>query len=388
MLVLLCVAISHSVGAISAISADSRSFSNWESEEASVTVQINPNAFEDPTTTTFETEVAEAYASFAEIFNSMNNEGSAVLSFHQVDQATGVPDAPDSSYAPLGGNSMIVNNNYLDRHTILDDQGNAVELYPAEENVLHLLLPERLHHRKAEIKTLWSESTLTSWDPISGETPNSSFDVVVHAIDDSQEVFNYGDTWKMENWTQSSPVIAVVSPETNFISDYVLLGVAANDGNVIFTDAQEFQDQADSAGLTSRFSGVSTAASHAAERLRDRSSALIIEIGNAVAGFLALLLTTAVLTSIYVNNTRRQSFLKRIHGWVAARIHWPFVATMTIASSIFIAVTGSILATTEHVSGTIVTFVGIAMTLLVLIVTSIAVAVFDSRARSELIKRQ
>lgn len=388
MLVLVYAAVVQATGGAAAVWADSRTFENWEPEERSVTVQINPHAFEDPTSGTFEPDVAEAYRSFGEIFTLLDGEGSAVLSIHRSNQDTDVPKAHLDSYAPLGGNSLIVNNNYLERHPLLDVAGAPLKSLPATPGTVHLLIPERLAPQSEALTALWAESTLMAWDPIFADEPDAAFAVVPHTIKDDQQAFNYGDTWDMERWVQTGPVIAVVSPQTKYVSDYVLLGVAANNGNVIFTDADRFRELAGQTGLTQRFSGVNSPATHAAQQLRERNTHLLIAAGNALVGTLTLLIAVILLTAIYTDMVRFQSFLKRIHGWTALRIHWPFVAAVTVASATLIAATMVLLRPAGFATDTIMATVAVIMSISVAGSVVAATASLDRRARASLIKRR
>lgn len=388
MLVLVYASVVQASGGAAAVATDSRTFENWEPDERSVTVQINPHAFEDPSSGTFEPDVAAAYRSFGEIFTRLDGEGSAVLSAHRSNQDTGVPNAPLESYGPSGGNALVVNNNYLERHPLLDSAGAQLKGLPSKPGTVHLLIPEHLAPQSEALTASWAKSTLMAWDPIFANEPDAAFAVVPHIIKDGQQVFNYGNTWDMKRWVQTGPVVAVVSPQTRYISDYILLGVAANNGNVVFTDADRFRALSGQAGLMQRFSGVNSPATHAAQQLRERNTQLFIAVGNAFIGAMTLLVAVILLAAIYADAVRFRSFLKRTHGWRATRIHWPFVGAVTVASATVIAASMVLLRPVGFATDTVMATVAMIMSLTVAGSIVAATASLDRRARADLIKRR
>ncbi|MFC5932021.1 hypothetical protein D6T64_01120 [Cryobacterium melibiosiphilum] len=388
MIVLVYASLAQATGGIATITADSRTFDSWASEENSLTVQINPNAFEDPASKSFEPDVAAAYRSFGNIFTALESEGSAVLSFHQGDKHTDTTGAPLSSYDPLGGNSLVVNNNYLDRHEILNEDGTSVKDLPPAARTVHLLIPESMSSYTDQLTQRWAASTVAEYDPIDGTEPEEPLQIISHIVKSGQAVFNYGDTWRMEHWTQQDPVIAVVSSQTDYFSDYILLGVAANDGNVIFADGEKFQALADEAGLTSRFSSISSPATHAAQELRDRNTELRVALGNALLGSLTLIVTVLLLAAIYANATRYSSFLKRTQGWRGLRIHWIFLVSITVISAAAVTAATILLRPAAYTNDRTGIAVAVIMALLIGLVVFFATASFDRRARADLIKQR
>ncbi len=386
MLGLVYVTVAQAGAGIAKIVSDSRSFADWEGARSSVTVQINPHAFEDPQARQVEPAVMSAYERFRQLFSELDREGSAVLSFHQTNQQTDAPGADLASFGPLGGNSLVVNNNYLDRHAVVGAGGLRYRGMEPAEGRIHLLIPEARRAQSAELVDAWAQSSFVSREPWNTSARTEPYDVAVHYTRDGQEIFNYGDTWRMERWSQHDPVIAVVSPETGYFSGYNLLGAAANSGNVVFSDSARFRALVNEAGLAPRFASISNPATHAAQQLRDRETKLIVAVGNATVGGAVLVAAIAVLAAIYTSAFRRESFVRRTHGWGSVRIHGKVVSAVGMISAVTVAVTGAMLGPAGYMRPWWAVVLAAGLTATFILTFAIAIIFLDRRARAELIK--
>lgn len=387
MVALVFFSLLQSAGSIATITSDSRTFAYWE-RGSGVTVQVNPNAMERPGDDEVASDVVQAHADFATIFHELEADGSAVLSFHRSDEETGTSDAEIASYGPLRGNSMVVNNTYLDNNQVLAANGTRVTDIPPAPGKLTLLVPEALEGEAAVIADDWANNSLAGSDPFSDERARESFTVEVLLTRDGQEVFNYGDTWRMERWTQSDPVIAVVSEQTEYFSDYNLLRVAANTGNVVFSDPDRFREMVEEFDLGQRFSSISDPAALAAEQLRERTTQLLISGATALVGLVVIIGAVGLLAALYTNAVQLSSFVRRLHGHPAGRIHWRFVVGMTTLTVAATALAALLLEPAGLAGRSLSIVLAVGVVSVVVAVLLIAVGIFDSRMRATLIKQR
>ena len=388
MVALVYAATAQSLSGLRTYVSDARSFSIWESERSAVTVQINPNAFESPGAAKLAPDIETAYEDFGKIFAALDRDGSAVLSFHESGPDAGSATIPPSSYGPLGSNALIVNNNYLDRHAVLAAGGMRLQSLEPRPRLIHLLIPENQRARTDELKQAWAQSTVAASDPYQGSKRTDPYEIAVHYTQAGQEIFNYGDTWRMERWTQQDPVIAVVSPQTAYFSHYNLLGVAANGGGVVFADSGAFKGLAKAAGLTERFSSISSPATQAAQLLRDRETRLLVAAGNAVLGAVALICAIALLSAIYADSSRYASFLRRTHGWSTWRIHAPFISGISAVGVGAVTAAALLMQPAGYTDPFQSSALAAAIILLVVTTLTVATAAFDRRACAELITQR
>jgi hypothetical protein len=386
-LVLVFATAAQTIAGALSLASDARTFDHWEGESGSVTAQINLNAFENPGSRVLSDDVADAYRKFAQITSRLDDEGSAVLSLHQTASDTGLEDARITSYEPFGGNSMIVNDNYLDCHSVVDPAGHPITDLDTAAGRIDLLVPESLLEHGDALRESWSSSTLAARDPYGLGAPPESYDVTIHPVADDQTIFNYGDSGRMENWTQRGPVVAVVSLETGYLSPHNLLGVAANDGNLVFTDADAFRALAADHALLERFSSVSSPASSAAEQMRERTSRITILFGSALIGVTVLVAAMLLVSAVYTDTRRRSSFVKHTQGWSWLRVHQAFVVTSLGSSAAVLALTVPVLG---PAAGLTLEASGL-LTLGVFSVAAVVLAVgtlsLDRRARADLLSR-
>ncbi|MFJ6456594.1 hypothetical protein [Paenarthrobacter sp. NPDC091669] len=385
--VLVYAVATSSMASYVSLDADSVSVDRWAAERGSVTLQINPHTLNDRDPERIDPAVRKVFRDFGDTYNNLDRIGAAVLAIHPRKDASRPPAPGYSAYNPDTGNSLIVNNNYLARNQILSEEGDPVRQLPSLENGIHLLIPEGARAQTAKIVAEYQNLNWHKWEL---GVPSESYpplDVSVVYTKDHQDVFNYGDTWDMKNWTQTDPVIAVVSPESDVFSGWYLLTVAANSGNVIFTDDAVFKAAAANSGLERHLVAVTAPALRAIDDLNKRTATMTLNATNVGVSLLVLFLAIGVLAAIYIDRNKRSIFLKYIHGWNFLRTHGFYLVVITMGSAV------ALLLSTNAVSGLLradkLASLVLAGVVLCISLTGVAVAVstYESKMRGENVKR-
>ncbi|WP_458114329.1 hypothetical protein M1D88_09800 [Arthrobacter sp. R1-13] len=371
----------------STLTKDELSLERWAGEEHSVTMQINPYTLNDRDSKNIDPAVRQVFRDFLPTYTEMDSRGMAVLSVHPRQNPNQTEARGLSPYNPESGNSLIVNNTYLDRNAVLDESGGRIVALPKQRNHIELLVPSSA---KSDTARIVNEFRNLNWHTWELGTPMGTLppvDISVTYTKDGQDIFNYGDTADMKSWIQRDPVIAVVTEASDFFSGWYLLTVAANSGQITFTEPKELDNAVVASGLDKHLVGVSSSSIRALEELDKRKTEMAMHLVNIAVSFLVLLLSISILAAIYVDRNRVSVFLKHVHGWTYFRTHGFYVLINGMGGALALLVATNTISELARTERTLALLIGGILLVFALTGVMVAVQADEKKTRGDYVKR-
>jgi len=307
--------ISDTVQMRSTLDRDSRLDEKWRASRGAVSVQFAG------TNTPKDFDAIEQ--TFNEIAKDEEAHGRMILSdppMVQVDEVSG--------HGPREGNSLIVNNRYLDMHALVSKSGERIVRLDEADGIIYILVPEKLRDHAAELTTeyeQWAEFRRSVGSIVDG--PRSPVEAKVIEMAPDQEVFNYGANPFQGRPVQNDPVVAVIPARANVLSSDFYLAAASNAG-VIFTDADIVREVFARTGIDKYVSSISDVSDSALVQRAKRVSVFQLLNASVVLVFLALLLSAAILAWTYCQRERQRICVEFVHGRSFASVHGRFFLWM------------------------------------------------------------
>lgn len=370
-----------------ALQADEQNFDKWAPEAHSVTLQINLRTLDDRDPQNITPEVRRIFRDFLPTYETLNASGMAVLSIHPRQNPSQTSARGLSQYNPDSGNSLIVNNQFLQRNQVLNETGERILDLPSSNNHIDLLIPTSA---RAETSRIVEEYRNLNWHRWELGTPTPQLqplDISVLYTQTDQEVFNYGDSGEMKEWTQKDPVIAVVNRASDVFSGWYLLTVAANSGHVTFTDSSSITALSADSGLDKHLVALSSSSVKALEQLEKRSAEASMNTTNIVVSSLVLMLSVMIMAAIYIDRNKLAVFLKYVHGWSFSRTHGYYVLVSTMGGAFSLLLITNLISETARVERS--TALGLGALVLSLAAGGVLTAVYfdEKRTRGDFVKR-
>lgn len=350
--------------------AASAQLENWRADKDLLTIRFGPH---------LERSQYEALRpAFDRIVHQQDAAGDLVVAVHPTDPIPG-------EYGPDAGNSLIVNNVYLDRQTILDASGDRIGPIDAAQGELTLLIPSTLEEQTDAIIDTYVRYFKFQLELSATETGRTDppLAVVVHTISTQpgQRIFNYGGTAAMRETSQLDPVIAVLPAATGLLSSDFYLATASS-GGILFDDPDTTIRLLDQAGISPHLASIDRAADYALaeiQQLHANVRALQVAI---VLTMSLLVFASFVLVSTYAEATKQVIFTKHTQGWSFRQTHWPYLAGLILLSC---AATGWAMTWAAQASGGL-GWAGAVIIAAVLLHLPF-LKLYDHRLRADLIKR-
>lgn len=370
-----------------ALRADEQSFDKWAPEAHSVTLQINLRTLDDRDPKNITPEVRQIFRDFLPTYETLNARGKAVLSIHPRQNPSQTAARGLSEYNPDSGNSLIVNNQFLQRNPILAEDGGRILDLPSRANHIDLLIPESARTETSRIVDEYKSLNWRLWELGTSAPQPKPLDISVRYTQTDQEVFNYGDSSEMKEWTQKDPVIAVVNRASDVFSGWYLLTVAANSGHITFTDAKSIADLAADSGLDKHLVSLSSSSVKALEQLEKRRAESAMHMTNMVISSLILALSVMIMAAIYIDRNKLAVFIKHVHGWSLLRTHSYYFIISTMVGAIAILLVTNLISDTMRIEKSTALCIG-ALVLLIASGGILAAVYFDEkRTRGDFVKR-
>lgn len=212
---------------------------------------------------------------------------------------------------------LIVNDGYLAEYPLRGADNTVIQ--PSDSEAVRVLLPQRYVNDRAEIIDQVRHNLERLNRGRREPLPPIRTELLAN-----QQVLNFSIT-PFEPMLLDSPIVVVVPEGSGIVSAAKYQAWATNE-DVIVTDPSETRRSLRKAGLSAYVPVIESFVDHAADALRESSRALRMEIFNAVAAAVVLLITAIGVSLIYCRRTAQSMFVKFIAGWGFLRIHRWFLA--------------------------------------------------------------
>lgn len=299
--------ISATVLSATALAADSKLDTRWIAARTFVAVRFSgTNTPEDLQAIT---------PRFGELAKQAESHGDLILS-----RPPSAPIGELAGYGPYSGNSLIVNNRYLDEQLLTTSTGGRIHDLPEWDGGIYLLVPQGLRSTIDAIVAEYGEWAEFQRSLESEVSPATELEIRVVELAPGQEVFNYGANPFQRHVVQRNAVVAVVPASANILSDDFYLAAASSAG-VIFTNPNALEEALASADLESHITSVDSISDLALAERTSRLSELRLQIASLIMLGLTLMLAVSVLTSVYCDRNRQRLFVEAIHGRAFIAMH-------------------------------------------------------------------
>lgn len=316
----------------------------------------------------------EMTSSVGQLFRAQEASSRAILAFH-----SRAPLQLQSGYGPDQGNSMIVNNVYLDLQEVRAVDGERIEGLAEEESRMYLLIPE---HLRPLTETIEAEFRAFAEFQSSLAAAPAAISISTLYTADGQTIFNYGSLSSMEQTTQPDPVIAVIPAASGVLSDDFYLG-ATTTANALFTDSDAVDAEIKARGLESHILSIDSVSDQALASIDERRGRMAAYAGGIVMILLVMVFSTGVLASIYCDRNKQSLFTKYVLGWTFLRTHGAYLLA-TLALSCAILVGCSVLGMVGSATGYAV---AVAALVLNLVAAVLLVRVYQMQFRGDFVRR-
>jgi hypothetical protein len=294
---LVFVILGTTTATLSSLDTASRSDASWKALGQAVTLR-----FASTTTAEDFDRLSDRFGSLYRIFDAKNQ---VVLA-----KPPTAPVLRGGQHGPFDGNSLIINPEYLARNVILDAAGRRVDAMHLEPGEMGLLIPRTLWEKRSRIEAEYRE-----WANFQRSERGESLDVVIHvvAVEADQEMFNIGANDFAFGSSQKDPVMAVMAGNSNIVPPDFYVSAASN-GALVFDDANSLREALTRSGIATHVVSIDSAAGLA---LSDRSKRVGLLLGLVLGGFvvlLAMILSTATVTWVYLGRRRAVVVARMTHG--------------------------------------------------------------------------
>ncbi len=331
-------------------------------------------------------DMADAPGLF-EVFSQMEQSGSMLMAGYK-GGAQSIPEIPPQ--APEGDASLIVNNAFLAREAIRDDQGRVIEGLPEENNQFTLLVPASYGGDTEALLDDYVEYFHTFACVVGREDEDYSCDPEGHVARTmpGQDVFIFNGTYFLpaemqERLTLHDPVVAVVSTRSGLVSPMEYLSYMSRD-DVLVADPDGVDRALMSAGIRDIVQGIDNAADAVDASIDISRRELFIDTFSLAFGWLAIALAVSVGVAVYCDRRKRQLFVEYIHGYTFLKRHGSFIALAALLSSAGVAIAGTLGGSDVGVRE--LAAAGTALCLQVALAV-IAVRYYERKFRGDMIKR-
>ncbi|BDR52462.1 hypothetical protein KIM372_03690 [Bombiscardovia nodaiensis] len=323
------------------------------------------------------------------VIQDMDAEGQVLLARYS--PARGGPvEGPEAHnpYLPNGSRSMLVNPRYLDFQTVRDQAGQRIRLGEQTKASFTLLVPASYTGDTQNLLDQYVQTftNTCSWQENSCEGIGNIEGRIIRT-QNGQEVATYHGTKYMpaedqQDLSLTDPVLAVLSPSTGIPGPMEYLSYTST-ASLLFFDADGLDKRLTQVGIRSGYQGIDNAADSVAVTLAITKREQRGDLLGLALGAFALILATLVCASVYCQTRRKASFVEVIHGYGFLRRHALFFTSELGAAVLSLMITALL----GHMSQPTDALIGVTALLAVSCCTFGAVAGYESRFRSEDIKR-
>lgn len=366
-LLLVFSVLSSSFGLLLANRAAQEQASKWE--EASTVVSVSFAARS-------EEEYQAAMPGFGEVVRLLEAQGQAIVAY-----PPRVPANEIEGHGPDHGNSLVVNNAFLDRQPVFSADGERIVDLEELPDEIYLLVPSSLRDDAAELTRQYGEWAQFQREQAGGpgEQPVG---ITLIFTKTGQDVFTYGGSFSREQSSQLDPVIAVVPASSGVLSNSYYLSIASS-SSILFSDAAHLERELAARELGKYIFSIDSTSDLALHQLNARESELRIYLFVLPLLLLVLVYAEVILASVYCEKRRHAIFLRHLHGWSFVRTHAPYLALNVAADAALLlgALFAGSLTPGLPVAG------AIALVLLNAALTIFVVRLFQASFRADFIKR-
>jgi len=290
---------------------------------------------------------------------------------------------------PQGSDAMIVNNQYLERQVVRDAEGRRIVDLSEGKDGFTLLVPRSydgdpqalLERYVAYFKDF--ACTVGRVDHSFSCDPQGK----IVFTEPRQDLFTYSGTAFLPAEMQTKmfvhdPVIAVVPAVSELISPMEYLSYSSRD-DVLFSDPAALGDALDAQGSGS-FQGIDNAADAVTTSVALAQRELTMDAFGLALGWAVLVLSSVVMIAVYCDRRKRPMFVELIHGYSFVRRHWRYLAGAAGLSVLGIGLAG--LAGGSLARGREVV-VAAAFLAAQMVVSLVAIRIYETRFRADFIKR-
>jgi putative ABC transport system permease protein len=298
---------------------------------------------------------------------------------------------------PEGSDAMIVNNQYLERQVVHDAEGRRIADLPKRKDGFTLLVPRSydgdpqalLEKYVAYFKDF--ACTLARVDHSFSCHPQGK----IVFTEPGQDLFTYSGTAFLPAEMQTQmfvhdPVVAVVPAVSELISPMEYLSYSSRD-DVLFSDPAALGDALDAQriggsfqGIGGSFQGIDNAADAVTTSVALAKRELTMDAFGLALGWAVLVLSSVMMIAVYCDRRKRPMFVELIHGYSFVRRHWRYLAGAAVLSALGIGLGG--LAGGSLVRGRDVVVAAAFLTAQI-VVSLVAIRIYETRFRADFIKR-
>lgn len=326
---------------------------------------------------------------FAAVVTDMERANQALLVSYA---GQGSPDDTTAPDGPEGNNSLIANNEYLERQVVRSDEGQRITALQATKDAFTLLIPRSYNGDPQELLQKYSEY-FRGFACTIGRSDDDKFSCdpqgSIVFTQPGQDLFTFSGTSFFPAELQrdplflKDPIIAVVSANSGLISPFQYFSYASQD-DVLFSDPAALRDALQRQGISGSFQGIDNAADAVATSRALSKQELRMDAFSLPLGWAVLILASSIMAMVYCDRRKRPMFVELIHGYSFTSRHWRYLVAGSLLSLAGIGVAA--VAGKNLTSGREITAAGALFTAQ-LVITLAAVKIYESRFRADFIKR-
>lgn len=324
----------------------------------------------------------------AEAITALDERGEVLLVGFQGDLTDDTDGA--AAAAPSGARSLLVNDAYLERETVLDTDGRRIRHLDGGPDRFTLLVPQSypgdVDALLGEYVTYFRDFACTSGDP----DPDASCSPVGTVVRTAagQQLFAYNGTGFLpaqmqERMFVDDPVVAVLQVDSGLLSPMEYLSYASRD-DVLFGDPSTLDRELRAHGVAGAFQGIDNAADAVTTSVALSQRQLRMDAVGLVLGWVVLVLSSVVMVTVYCDRRRRPMFVELIHGRSFVERHWRYAVAAGCLSLVGTGVAGVVGNALTHGRDVATAAISVAVQLVVALT---AVTVFEARFRADFVKR-
>jgi hypothetical protein len=220
-------------------------------------------------------------------------------------------DRPES-----GPDLLIVNDRYLQRHTIYTPDGARAQ--PVEGDEIRVLIPQQY---SAESAVLTEDVSRWRQRVSAGKDGSAAPKMRTETTRNHQSLVTYSRSPEVRRATVEDPVVVVATGRSGVISNDEYVSMASS-GGVLVENPDRAMRGLTAAGVGAYILGLSPFAQDAATEFRDAKREFSIRMANLVMAAAVLLVTALAVAVVYCRRNRQALFVKYLHGWPFGRTHW------------------------------------------------------------------
>lgn len=305
-LVVVTVTINSSISRVSAINEALHASEAWRTGEPLYTLRLSVTGTRE--------DDERAAPLFSQTVRELEAQGKVLLTFQDK-----YAD-PQDPYAYGAANSIIVNNNYLKRQVVLDNEGRRIEQLPEERDRFFMLVPDTYEGNKDLLAKNYVERLLSTCRlGIEDSSDSCSPKATVITIKSGQVLPSYGQTAELpveyqEKALIQDPILTVISSKSELIAPLDYLSYSST-GALLFEDPETLRMLLTEKGILDNFQGIDNAADAVAHSIQISQGELRMDAFSIILSFSTFVITTFILAMAHCDRSKKIIFVRKIHGF-------------------------------------------------------------------------